>query len=147
MGNVKIGSIDDIGKKYIDVTPGRSQYYQAGVEHPKADWEAGAAAAVPNLKAAVSAANFGQRVLGGIKKAGTAKWQKKATTLGVSRYGPGVQAAGDDYKAGFAPFQAVISGTTLPERRPRGDPANNQRSAAMGAALTAKRIALLGAGV
>ena len=147
MGNVKIGSVDDIGKKYLDVTPGRSQYYRAGVEHPKGDWEAGAAAAVPNLKAAVSAANFGQRVLGGIKKAGSAKWQKKAVTLGVGRYGPGVQAAGDDYKAGIAPYQAVIAGLSLPERRPRGDPANNQRSAAVGAALTAKRIALLGAGV
>ncbi len=85
--------------------------------------------------------------MGGIKKAGTAKWKKKASTLGVQRYGPGVQAAGDDYKAGFAPYQAVISGVVLPERRPRGDPANTQRVSVMSAALTAKRIALLGAGV
>ncbi|TSA40265.1 hypothetical protein D4Q85_00065 [bacterium] len=146
MGKAKIGGIDDITAKFVEVTPGRSAYYEAGVKNPLEDWEANTVAAAAAYKAAVGAADIMRRFTGGAKKAGTAKWKRKAAEVGVDRFGPGVIASEADFKEGFEPFVAVIAGTEMPERKPRGDPANYKRSEAIGTALFKKRLALIGAG-
>jgi hypothetical protein len=142
----KIASTDKIAAKWGSVTPSRASDYEAGVKDPKADWETNTVAAAANYKAAVSSGDIQRRFTGGAKKAGTGKWQKKATTLGKDRFGPGVQAAVPDFQAGFEPFNSVIAGVDMSDRKPRGDPANYDRSKQVGAALTAKRIALRTAG-
>jgi hypothetical protein len=146
MTKAKIGSIDEITKKFIEVTPGRSAYYESGVKAPKEDWETNTVNAMGAYKAAVSAADIGKRFAGGAKKSGSGKWQRKAVDVGVSRFGPGVTASEPDYKSGFDPFVSVIAGTDLSPRKPRGDPANYRRVEEIGAALTKKRLALIGAG-
>jgi len=127
---------------WATITPTRSAQYVAGVKAPKTDWANATAAAAPNYKAAISAANIQQKFAGGVKQAGTSKWQTKAATLGGDRFGPGVQAAQSDYQAGEDPYLATIAGVDMSDRQPRGNPANIQRVAQIDAALTAKRQAM-----
>lgn len=147
MAKPKIGSVDQITSKYIEVTPGRAPYYESGVRSPKEDWEANTVAAAKNYKAAVSAADIEKRFSGGAKRAGTAKWSRKAVDVGVGRYGPGVIAAEADFRTGFEPYVATIAAVEMSARKPRGDPANYKRSEEVGSALHKKRLALIGAGV
>ena len=146
MPKVKIKDMVDISDKWAEVTPGRASYYEAGVRNPLENWEDATIAAVAAYKAAVSAADIGKRQAGGVKRAGFAKWQRKSVDLGVGRFGPGVIAAKDDYNNGYAPFQSVLAGLELPARKPRGDPANQERTKVIGTALFKKRLALVGAG-
>jgi len=146
MAKAKIRPVEEITKKFIEVTPGRASYYAAGVESPLRDWEANTTLAAAAFKGAVTAADIEKRFLGGVKKAGTAKWKRKATSVGVDRFGPGVIAAEEDYKSGLEPFVAVIAATELPERKPRGSPENLKRVAAIATALFKKRLALVGVG-
>jgi hypothetical protein len=146
MGNVSVRSSADIAAKWARVTPGRQSDYEAGVRSPTRDWATESKAAQGTYQSAVQAAGIGGRFGAGVAKATTAKWQKKATELGVSRFGPGVQAAQGDMAAGFEPYASTIAGTTLPSRKPRGDPGNLQRVSDMAAALHKKRLSLLGAG-
>ncbi len=146
MAKAKIRGIDDITAKFIEVTPGRAPFYESGVRDPLEDWEAQTVAAAAAFKAAVSAADIGKRFAGGARRAGTSKWQRKAIDVGVDRFGPGVLAAEADFKAGFDPFHSVITATEIPDRKPRGDPANYDRVKKIGEALFKKRLALIGAG-
>lgn len=146
MAKVKIKAMTDIADKWSKVTPDRAAYYEAGVKNPLENWEEATIAAMASYKAAVSAADIGKRQAGGVKRAGFAKWQRKSVDLGVDRFGPGVRAAKEDYTDGYSPFQAVLAGLELPARKPRGDPANQDRTKEIGAALFKKRLALVGAG-
>jgi len=136
----KIRSITDIANKWGTVTPQRTQYFQQGVERPLNDWEentlAGENAYKQGVQQAANEGRFGR----GVSKVGTEKWKKKATTVGVQRWAPGVQVAQDEYAKGFGPMAEVIESTDLPPRYPRGDPRNMERSAAMARALAQARI-------
>jgi len=147
MAKAQVRSVDVIGKKFEEVTPGRAAYYETGVTEPLEDWERNSIAAMASFKGAVSAADIGKRFAGGVKRAGTGKWKRKSVDVGVDRYGPGVLASIDDFKAGIEPYIAVIAATDLSPRKPRGDPANMKRVEQMATALHAKRLALIGAGV
>jgi hypothetical protein len=147
MVKVAIRSVDDIAKKWTDVTPGRAPYYEAGVKAPKKDWETETTNAAPTYKSAVQAANIDKLFSGGVKRAGKEKWERKATTVGVARYGPGIAAASEDYKTGFAPFQAEIAATDIPAKKPRGSSENYERVKKIGDALFKKRLALRAATV
>lgn len=146
MGKVKIKDLGAIADKWAEVTPGRVAYYEAGIENPLEDWEAATVASQAAFKAAVSAPDIGKRHTGGVRRAGTGKWQRKARELGVPRFGPGVLAAKDDFGTGYAPFREVLAALDLPTRKPRGDPGNKERSSAVGVALFKKRLAMVGAG-
>ena len=123
----KIRSTEEIAEKYTRVTPGRSKDYEDGVKAPKEDWEAKTAGSESSWEQGVQSAIGEKRFGKGVKKAGTAKWQRKTLAVGPTRWGPGVTGAGDDYKAGFAPFRDKIESITLPPRGPKGDPRNIER--------------------
>lgn len=141
-----IASASDIAKKWVDVTPGRQAYYEAGVKEAGPAWEAGALGAGNNYKAAMSAPDLASRFIGGIKKAGGNKYQRKASTLGKDRFTTGVQAAEDDFNTGFSPHHDVLASLEVPDRGPRGSDANYNIGKVIGNALFKKRLALLGAG-
>jgi len=143
---IKVKSTEDIGNKWGEVTPGRAGYYEAGAVGAGTDWESGALNASGSFKAGISAADIEKRFLGGIKKAGASKYDRKVKEVGVGRFGPGVTAAVPDFKTGFDPFQATLSGITISDRKPRGDPSNYQIVKEVGDALHKKRLAVLGAG-
>jgi len=139
-------SASEIAEKWASVTPGRASYYEAGVTNPGEDWEKNAAAQASSYKAAVQSADIDKRFSGGVHRAGTAKWQRKAKDVGVSRFGTGVSAAKADMGAGVEPYVAVINATELSARKPRGDAGNLDRVKQIATALHTKRLALIGAG-
>lgn len=136
----KIGTTEEIAAKYARVTPGRSTDYANGVKNPKVDWKTATANAQDSYAQGVQDAIGRGAFAKGVNKAGTAKWQDKAVNLGTTRWGAGVTAAQGDYATGFAPYQAVISGTDLPPRGPKGDPRNFDRVVRLGTALHAKKL-------
>lgn len=135
-----IRDVSFIARKWAEVTPGRSDEYANGVKSPKASWAANATEAKEAYEQGINdAISRGAREKG-IAAAGDQKWQRGAITKGVSRFGPGVRAGQQDYQQGFAPYQSVISGTSLPPRGPKGDPRNFERSRIMGDALHAAKV-------
>jgi len=141
-----VPSAENVSKKWGDVTPGRSTYYEANTPAAAGKWEANATKASTTFQAAVSAADMVKKFAGGIKKAGAAKFSRKVTAVGVGRFGPGVSAAVDDMRSGVDPFLATLAAIEVPDRGPRGSPANYGIVQKVGDPLHAKRLALLGAG-
>lgn len=117
-----------------------SQDYAKGVQAPRRSWAQSTAAAEDAWKQGVQEAAgrgaFGQ----GVQAAGDSKWSRKSQQVGAQRYAPGVNAAKGDYQSGFAPYAAVIEGTTLPPRGPKGSPSNYQRTQAIGEALHSAKV-------
>jgi hypothetical protein len=130
-----IRSTATIVKKWADRAGSAGQQYADGVASPKKDWATNAAGAQNNWEAGVQGAATKKSFSKGVSSAGTAKWQKKATTKGAQRFGPGVADAQPDYQAGFEPFANVISSTTLPPKFAKGDPRNVERVRVMSQAL------------
>jgi len=141
---LKVSSSADIAKKWGDVTPARSTYYEA--ETPKADstWEANAVASKGTYKAAVADPKIGDRFAGGLKGK-AAKFKRKVVDVGVARYGPGISAAVADMQAGFDPYASELATIEVPDRGPRGDPKNKEIVSKIFDALHKKRLAVLGA--
>ena len=109
--------------------------YEDGLRNPKVDWESATLAAVATWEAAMAEAIRLKTYEAGVREAGTRKWQERATTLGVERWGPGVAAAVGDYRTGFAPFHAALERLILPPRFARGDTRNYERVKAIGTTL------------
>lgn len=144
--SIKTKPISEVAAKWSEVTPGRSRYYEAGVRNPREDWGSQTQASGPIYQQAVQAGDIGRRYSGGVRRAGTQKWQRKAIEVGIPRFGPGVIAAKGDFEAGFAPMLETIAAVTLPARAPRGSEQNLERVRAVTTALAAKRLALRAAG-
>jgi len=143
MPKIVLAPVDDIARKWGDVTPGRAVYYESGVRNPKKDWELETVAAAATYKSAVQNPAIDKLFTGGVKRAGKAKWQRKAVDVGVSRFGPGVSAAVEDYKRGFAPYAEEMAKIEIPPKKPRGSSENLKRVEAIMDALHKKRLALM----
>lgn len=130
-----IKSIAEIGKKFIEVTPGRSAQYAAGVRNPKKDWETATAAAEPAFEAGVQKAIATKAYGKGVKLAGKAKYQKGVEEKGVARWPVGVSLAEEAFITGYGPYRDEIERTTLPQRYARRDPRNLARVSALTKAL------------
>jgi len=142
---ITIKSAAQIAKKWADVTPARASYYEVEAPASAAEWEANTVAAGSTYKAGISVAGIDKRFVGGVKRAGAAKFERKVRTVGVDRYSPGVAAAEEDMAKGFADYQAVLDGLEIPDRGPRGSAANYEIGKKIGDALHKKRLAVLAA--
>lgn len=134
-----IKPLNEISAKWSRVAPTRQEDYQKGVASPRVPWDTAAANADAAWKQGTTAAVAAGRYVAGVRAAGNAKWQRKASELGPSRFATGTQAATPDYEKGFGPFRQVIESTTLPPRRQKGDPGNIERVRTMAAALAAAK--------
>lgn len=134
----EIKSMQAIREKYGRVTPQRSQDYERGVKAPRRDWSGATLSATQAYTEGVQAAIQRGAFAEGVRAAGSEKWQGRAATVGVQRWGPGVRAGVSAYEEGFAPYRQVIESTALPEKFPRGDPRNYERVKAIGEALRRK---------
>lgn len=143
---IKVMSAAEASAKFAEVTPGRQRYYQANAPAAAEVWATNTAASGTAFMSGIQAAGIQQRYEGGVRRAGADKFRRKVTTVGVARYGTGVQAAQSDYQSGVAPYLETIAGLSLPRRATRGDPTNLQRVQQVSEALHRKRLALLGAG-
>ena len=141
-----IKSAAEIAAKWARVTPGRQADYEAGAVNAGSKQNANAIAAVKAFTGAVTMGNIGNLYVGGLKRAGAEKYNRKVKDVGVGRFSPGVQAAQADMANGMAPMVETIAAVTMPARAPRGDVANQQRSVVFQVALNKKRLALRTAG-
>lgn len=140
-----IKNIATIADKWAVVAGRSSDAYQEGIESPRADWHKSALAANNNWKTSTQNAIAQDRFRGGIEKSSTEAWRAGAINKGVSRYSAGVLLGRDAYLKGFQPYADVIARTSLPDRKPKGDPANIQRVSVMSTALHNAKLALSGA--
>ena len=138
-------SAGEVAEKWATVTPGRSAYYETGTAGKGGDWESKTAGAKGSYKAGISVAGIEDRFAGGVRKAGGGKWERKVRAVGVSRFGPGIGAAKDDYATGSSEYLSMLSGMSIPDRGPRGDPGNYAIVQKVGEVLHKKRLSLLGA--
>jgi len=145
MVKVTVKPKEDVVAKWVEEAPKRAVYYEKYTPPAAPKWEAETIKAESTYKAAVTAPGIEKRFIGGVKRVGAAKFERKVTAVGIARFGPGIEAAKDDYDKGVTPFLAEIAATDIPERKPRGDPANWERSKKLGLALHKKRLALLAA--
>jgi hypothetical protein len=136
----EIKSISAIQEKWGRVTPQRTEDYTLGIKSPKRDWAKAAGDAKESHKAAMVAAATNDSYAKGVAKAGTAKWQAKATQKGPSRFAEGVVVGAGDYGAAFAPYADVIKATTLTPRFPKGDIRNLDRVKTISQALRKKKM-------
>jgi len=136
----EIKSIAAIQEKWGRVTPTRTEDYTLGIKNPKRDWAASAGAAKESHKAAMTAAAANDSYAKGVAKAGTARWQDKASRKGPARFAEGVTMAAPDYGTGFAPYADVIKATTLTPRFPKGDIRNLDRVKVISQALRKKKM-------
>jgi len=135
-----IKALERIREKWARVTPQRAEDYAAGVSAPRKDWAKVTSAAEASYTAGVQDAIARKAFSRGVLAAGTATWQSRAASVGVDRWGPGIQAGVANYEKGFAPYREVIQSVTLPPAYPRGDPRNYARVQAIGEALRKKKL-------
>ena len=142
---ISVKSASDIAKKWAEVTPGKAGYYETEAPAAAADWEANTSKAGGTYKAGISVAGIEKRFVGGVKRAGAGKFERKVREVGGARYGPGGAAAESDMASGFADYQGVLDGLEIPDRGPRGSPGNYAIVEKVGSALHKKRLAVLAA--
>ncbi len=131
----KVRPIDTIARKWQENASAAAGRYEEGVRDPLNDWATNTRAAASAWQAGVQGAIARGAFAAGVSRAGTAKWQAKALAKGPRRFSEGVSVSAEDYRSGFEPYRAVIEGTTLPARGPKGDPRNIERVAAIARAL------------
>lgn len=143
---IKVKPVDASSIKWSENAGRAAGEFAANAEAAADDWARNTAASSDNYHQAVTAAGVKERFRRGVVRAGAAKFARKIRDVAMDRFGPGVAAAQEDYKAGVEPFLSTIAALTLSPRKPRGDPANYRRVEEIGKALNAKRLALLGGG-
>ena len=138
---VKTKPIDVVSKKWVEKASGATDDYRYGISNPKVDWQEATEKAFNRWQAGIQQAIANKTFIGGVRKAGTAKWQERAKEVGATRYSEGVRTAEDDYREAMSEVLRVIEGVTLPEKGPKGDPRNYERVKAIGDALFKWKLA------
>ncbi len=141
MASIVVRPAAQLADKFATRAAAASNDYTNGVKSTSKDQAANAIAQKANWIAALNSAAQADRFAKGLAKAGTEKWRMRASTLGAGRFASGVQAAKDAWAAAVQPFFDVLGSLTLPNKLPKGDPGNQARSAAVGAAEHAKKLA------
>ncbi len=121
---ITLRPIEQLADKFAKRAQAASPEYLAGVSAPKKDQAAEAIAAAPAYNQGVQEAIARDGFAKGLRKAGTAKWQEKAKTLGAQRYSQGGAGAKADCQTGFAPYAGVLSSVSLPAKGARGAAGN-----------------------
>lgn len=143
---ISVKPIEASALKWTDNAGRAATEFAANAEAAAETWAGNTARAADTFGQAISAPGIKNRFRSGVVKAGAAKFARKIRDVARDRFGPGVAAAKDDYKAGAEPYFSTLAGLSLSARKPKGDPANYKRVEEVGKALNAKRMALLGGG-
>jgi len=101
--------------------------YEAGVRGAGQRWHDGTVAAEGAYKDGVNDAIAKGRFGRGVRKAGAAKYQDRATKFGPDRFRQGVQGSQADFQRGFEPFRQALAGANLDPRGSRGSSNNARR--------------------
>lgn len=143
---IKVRSLEDTVKRWTEKAAAGATYYESGVKGAGEDWLKGTIAAGGAYKSGISAGNIQQLFEGGVRKAGSEKYVRKASGVGPARFSEGVGAGAPDFRTGVDPFLSTIAGITLTTRGARGAEVNWSRVKQVGDPLHKKRLALRAAG-
>jgi len=132
---VKVKPVDVVVNKWKARASVATEDYKFGIQNPKQPWSKAAEAAFDAWQTGVQEAIADRRFVGGVRRAGDAKWARKALEVGAARYAPGVTAATEDYRAAMSEVLKVIEAISLPARGPRGAAANYERVKVIGDTL------------
>lgn len=124
---MQVRSSADSAAKWKTRAAAAQNDYQAGVQGAGQRWADAAGASEDAYKAGVQEAMNDGRFSKGVRKAGAAKYQDRATKVGPQRYQQGVSVAQDDYSKGVQPFITAMSSATLPPKGARGSAQNITR--------------------
>lgn len=142
---MRVRSAAESAAKFKTRAAAASNDYAAGVRGAGGRWAAGAEAAedawATGTQEAIASRRFGK----GVRKAGAAKYEQNATTLGPQRFAQGVQNAEGAYSAGVQPFIAAMSSAQLPPKGARGSAQNVSRVQAQIDLMRKTRMERLGA--
>lgn len=127
---VKIPSAEEISSRYKGAIPRVAEAYRKGV-NATSDWQQSALEGQGRYEARMQDREVLARRAKKISNVSNEEWKSKATNLGTSRIGAGMEQAIDKQKRGFAPFREKLAGLTLPEKTT--DPMTNltQRAGAV----------------
>lgn len=90
---------EQIAEKYGRRVAGAGADYAAGVQAPSRPWAQATIASEPRWKAGITEAISKKSFTRGVQKAGDAKWQERASTIGASRYTAAAPEAASAYAA------------------------------------------------
>lgn len=137
---IKVSDAATAAKKFVQRAQAAGPDYKKGVENAGSEWQAATAASADTYAAGVQDGINRGAFQKGVVKAGSQRYQERASGVGAQRYPQGIAGAENDWAQGTAPYLQTIAGLSLPPRRPKGDPSNYQRSQAVGMALRARKI-------
>ena len=127
-GAIRIKDTGSLANKFATRAAAASTDYKDGVAQAGQDWQTNAAASADAYAQGVQEAIGDGRFARGIADAGAAKYVKRSTELGATRYAPGVNAGKDDWARNVTPFLDKLKSLTLPPRGPRRSPQNMARA-------------------
>lgn len=127
-GAIRIADTAKLAQKYVTRAGQAVGDYKAGVESAGADWEANAKAGESSYEQGVTEAIAKKRYGRGIGAAGAAKYTANASSLGATRYQPGVANAQAAWSRGVQPALDRLKSLNLPPRGPRRSMANQNRA-------------------
>lgn len=128
---LKVKDAASSAQKFVQRAQAAGADYGKGVAGAGQAWQERASAAKDTFAAGVQAAIGRDAYTKGIAKAGAARYTERAAGVGAQRYPQGVGAAGPQWQKNTAPYLDNMANLTLPVKRPRGDPGNLQRVAAI----------------
>lgn len=137
---IKVKDAAASAQKFVQRAQAAAPDYVKGVQGAGQAWQTNAAAANDSYVAGVTTAANAGRFAKGVNAAGGAKYEAAAAGKGAQRYPQGVAQSGPNWQAKTQPFLDTISSLTLPPRRPKGDPANFQRSQLVAEALRKRKV-------
>lgn len=129
-----------LAKKFVQRAGAAAADYKSGVEAAGQDWADNTARSGENYAAGVQQAIGDKRFEKGVAAAGAGKYTQRASTLGAQRFPTGIAAAESEWSKGAAPYLDALKSMELPARRPKGDPGNQARAAAVATKLRAVKI-------
>ena len=127
-------------QKFVNNAQAAGPAYQAGVTNAGAKWAANTADSSQAWQQGVQQAISDGRFKNGVDQAAQAKYQTRASTVGVNRYPQGVAGAAQTWQNAVTTYLNTIAGLNLPARGPKGSPSNYQRVQAVGQALRAQKL-------
>lgn len=135
---IPVPSATDATAKWSNNTPNAGQFYKKGVEGAGGRWQQGVDDADQAYQAGVNQAIANDLYSKGVAGK-SSKYVQKSSTVGVTRFGPGVQAATGDFQAGIGKVLSIIGAINLPPRAGTGN--NMARSQIVADTLHAAKLA------
>ena len=137
---ITVPSPQAAGTKWTTRAQAAGNDYKTGVQGAGQRWQDATSASGPIWATEVQKAVANGRFENGVAGKAT-EYQNMASTKGFANYGGGITAGTAKYIVKIGKVLNVIGGVTLPPPGPRNSPQNYSRSAAIGNALNAAKMA------